>query len=543
MVNFIHYREKNTLSKLIIIGKKMSSIDKNVAFYSLIAAFGGFVFGLDAANISGAIRFISSQFELTSSQTGTVAGIALIGVICALFITGPLCERFGRKKVLLAIALTYSVSTILSSTAVSYEMLVIGRFIGGVAFASITVSAMYIGEIAPADKRGKFVSTNQLMIAVGLLLAFIINYFLIKMMDDISWINNENVWRYMLGAELIANFIWVTLIFFIPESPRWLIMKGRNEEAKTILAKISLESQIEPTITEVTASINLDKKNTILNQLKELFSTKMRFVLFLAVVYAVVQGATGMNAVLFFAPLVFEQVGMSVQDTFMQTIIMGLVGVISTIFAIAFVEKLGRRFLTLGGLMLVVIAHGSTWFGFSQATYEFDTSVMIKIEKQLTQENYDVERLKPLAGKVFNSDVDLKVQLAEIFNKKELPLVSGIVINASIQGINAAMVLFGIFAFLAAFNLSIGPILWVIFSEIFPNNVRSVALPFAALVQTIASWSVSEFFPWQLEHLGVSNIFLIYGGIGLFGLVLMFFILPETKGKTIEAIEKELVTA
>lgn len=521
----------------------MSSIDRNVAFYSLVAAFGGFVFGLDAANISGAIRFISSLFELTSAQTGTVAGIALIGVICALFITGTLCDRFGRKKVLLAIAITYSLSTILSAFAINYEMLVVGRFIGGVAFASITVSAMYIGEIAPADKRGKFVSANQLMIAIGLLLAFLINYFLIKVMDDIQWLNNENIWRYMLGAELIANAIWITLILFIPESPRWLVIKGRSDEARDVLNKISSPQQIEDIIADVKNSVNTEEKNGTLDQLKILFSKKMRFVLSLAIVYAIVQGATGMNAVLFFAPLVFEQVGMSVQDTFLQTVIMGLVGVVSTIFAISFVEKLGRRFLTLAGLFLVVVAHGSTWFGFSQASYVFSDETFVNVEQQLSKQNVDISRVQSLLGKTFNTDVELKVELAKIFDKKELPLVSGVVINSSIQGINAPMVLFGIFAFLAAFNISIGPILWVIFSEIFPNQVRSVALPFAALVQTIASWSVSEFFPWQLEHLGVSTIFLIYGVIGLVGLIVMSFMLPETKGKTIEAIEKELVVA
>ncbi|MBU2924841.1 MFS transporter [Colwellia sp. 1_MG-2023] len=521
----------------------MTGIDKNVAFYSLVAAFGGFVFGLDAANISGAIRFISSLFELTSEQTGTVAGIALIGVIFALFITGTLCERFGRKKVLLAIAITYSLSTILSAFAINYEMLVVGRFIGGVAFASITVSAMYIGEIAPADKRGKYVSANQLMIAIGLLLAFLINYFLIKAMDDIQWLTNENIWRYMLGAELIANAVWITLILFIPESPRWLIMKGRSDEAQAILIKTVAENQINDIISDVEESVSSQEKNNTFTQLKILFSKKMRFVLSLAIVYAIVQGATGMNAVLFFAPLVFEQVGMSVQDTFLQTVIMGLVGVVSTIFAISFVEKLGRRFLTLAGLFLVVVAHGSTWFGFSQANYVFDEKTFVAIEQDLSQQNINISRLAPLMGKTYSTDVELKAELAKIFSNKELPLLSGTVINSSIQGINVPMVLFGIFAFLAAFNISIGPILWVIFSEIFPNNVRSVALPFAALVQTISSWSVSEFFPWQLEHLGVSTIFFIYGVIGLVGLIIMSFMLPETKGKTIEAIEKELVTS
>ncbi|KXI28887.1 MFS transporter [Paraglaciecola hydrolytica] len=515
--------------------------NKNVTFYSLIAAFGGFVFGLDAANISGAIRFISSQFELTNTQTGTVAGIALIGVICALFVTGTLCEKFGRKKVLIAIALAYSLSSLISAFALSYEMLVFGRFIGGVAFASITVSAMYIGEIAPADKRGKFVSVNQLMIAIGLLLAFIINYFLIKSMDSIAWLNNENVWRFMLGAELVANAVWLSLLFLVPESPRWLVMKGKESEAKLVFKKITNEANIEPTINAIQDSLIRDVKVSLGSQLKMLFSRKLSFVLWLAVIYAIVQGATGMNAVLFFAPMVFEQVGMSVQDTFMQTIIMGLVGVVSTVIAITFVEKLGRRFLTLGGLLLVVAAHGATWWGFKHAHYVFDQNAMVNIEQKLTALQIDTTKLQPLTGITFDSDVELKRELATIFDKKELPLVSGFIITESIRDINATLVLFGIFAFLAAFNMSIGPIMWVIFSEVFPNKVRSVALPFAALVQTISSYSISEFFPWQLDNLGVANIFFMYGVLGLIGLVIMAKILPETKGKTIEDLERQLV--
>lgn len=193
--------------------------------YSLIAAFGGFVFGLDAANISGALRYVSSQFELTSLQTGNVVGCAIVGVIIALFFTGTLCQKFGRKKVLIGIALTYSLSTVISAFAVSYPMLVVGRFIGGVAFASITVSAMYIGEIAPANKRGKFVSVNQLLITLGSLFAFVVNYFFIKYMGSIEWLNEVNIWRYMLGFEIVPNIIWFSLLMTIPESPRWLMSK------------------------------------------------------------------------------------------------------------------------------------------------------------------------------------------------------------------------------------------------------------------------------------------------------------------------------
>ncbi|MBU2878971.1 MFS transporter [Aliiglaciecola sp. 3_MG-2023] len=514
--------------------------DSLVTQYSLIAAFGGFIFGLDAANISGAIRFVSSLFELDSIQQGTVVGCALLGVIVALLFTGTLCDKYGRYRVLLGIGFTYSLSSLISATAVNYEMLVVGRFIGGVAFASITVSAMYIGEIAPAKKRGKFVSVNQFMIGLGLLVAFVVNYFLLSAMDDISWINKDNVWRVMLGAELIANAVWVTLLFRVPESPRWLIKQGRDTEARTVFSKIALPEKIEQLINEIKHSLKEDVKLNTQGQLKLLFSPRLRFVLLIAVCYAIVQGATGMNAVLFFAPMVFEQIGMSVEDTFMQTITIGVVGLVATLIAIGFVEKLGRRILTVAGLLLVVVAHGSTWFGFSQANYVFDETAVGSITSQLQQQGIETDKIEQLHGETFANDVALKSKLAELFNNKDLPMVSGIIIKATIKGVNAPLVLFGIFAFLAAFNLSIGPIMWVIFSEVFPNAVRSVALPFAALVQTISSWSIQQFFPWQLNNMGVANIFMLYAVIGFIGLIIMYFFLPETKGKTIEEIEREL---
>lgn len=519
----------------------MSKINKNVTSYSLIAAFGGFVFGLDLMNISGAIGFISSLFELDNGQKGRVVGIGFLGVVCALFFVGTLVERFGRKKILIAIALAYSLSSLLSAFAISYEMLVVGRFIGGAAFASITVSAMYIGEIASAKQRGKFVSVNQLMIAIGILLASVINFFLIKYLSDISWLNNENIWRYMLGAELIANVIWVVLLMSVPESPRWLLKKGRIEEAKVIINKIVPADEVEAFMTDVQASFHHETKTDTFTQLKNLFHKRMTLVLWIAIAYAIVQGGTGMNALLSFAPMVFEQVGMTTEDTFMQTIVMGVVNLSAVFIAIFTIEKLGRRFLTLTGLILVIVAHSSSWFGFKDATYEFNEVAYIKIIEQLEGQQVDITKLKPLVGTVYSNDVELKKTLKEVLTKKELPIATGTIINNTIVGVNSMLILFGIFAMLAAFNMSIGPILWVIFSEIFPNNVRSVALPFAALVQTLSSWAISELFPWQLDTFGAANIFLMYGFIGAMGFIVMYFILPETKGKSIELIEKELV--
>lgn len=512
-----------------------TNFTRNAALYAVFAAFGGFVFGLDAANLSGAIRYVSAQFGLDSIQTGNVGIAPLVGVIFALLFTGWMCERFGRKKVLLTIAFTYALSSILSALAVNYHMLLVGRFIGGVAFASLTVSAMYIGEISPADKRGKYVSVAQLLIGLGIMVAFIVNYFLVKALPNSSWLTETNIWRYMLGFELIANAIWIAMILKIPESPRWLMKKGREDEARVILATMQSQTAIDDEVGQIKSSLAEDPKTTARQQLKLLFRKKLNIAIAVAIIYAVVQGATGMNAVLFFAPIVFEQIGMSTELAYFQTIIFGVIGVVCTIIAIALVEKLGRRFLTLTGLALVVIAHTSSWYGFKNATYDLSPAAITEIAEQ----GVDTSKLVSLSGKTYASDVDLKADLAGIYSKNELPLVSGAVINSTID-INPAFVLFGIFAFIAAFNVSIGPIMWVIFSEVFPTSVRSVALPFAALVQTISSFAVTKFFPWQLENLGSANTFLVFAVIGFIGLAILFFLLPETKGKTIEQIAKDL---
>ncbi|WP_020208782.1 sugar porter family MFS transporter [Gilvimarinus chinensis] len=516
----------------------MHSYDNKVTKFSLIAAFGGFVFGLDAANISGAVRFVSAQFQLDALEQGLVVSCALLGVIVALFFTGSLVERFGRKSVLLGIAFAYTLSSLISSLAMNYPMLVAGRFIGGVAFASLTVSAMYIGEMAPPKTRGRFVSINQLLITLGSLVAFVVNYFLVKSMAGIEWLNESNIWRFMLGAELIVNVVWIALLVTIPESPRWLAKKRRDDDARKVLLMTLPAEQVDNTMLEIQHSIHQEGDVPVLKQLRQLFSGPMRFVLLVAVAYAVVQGGSGMNAVLFYAPTVFEQIGATVESSFMQTILLGAVAVIFTLVAIFSVEKFGRRNLTLVGLTIIVLAHCSIWYGFNNASYSIDEQSLTVIAEQ----GVEVESLGSLIGTTYANDVELKAVLAERFDKSELPLISGAVINASID-IDATFVLLGLFAFLAAFNMSIGPIMWVVFSEIFSNDVRSVALPFAALVQTLASFSIQQIFPWQLEVMGAASTFLNYAFVALAGLVVMGIFLPETKGKSIEEIEQDLVKA
>ncbi|MGR5063857.1 MFS transporter [Photobacterium sp. DNB22_13_2] len=509
--------------------------NRRVTQYALISAFGGFVFGLDAANISGVVRYVTAQFGLSSMQMGSVVGVAGIGAIVALMITGSLCDKYGRKNILLGLACLYTLSSTISSLASSYEVLLVGRFIGGMAFCSLSISSMYIGEIAPADKRGKFVSINQLLITIGSLVAFIVNYLLVKSIGAIDVVTTETVWRFMLGFELIPNIIWIVLLVKVPKSPRWLISKGRITEAREVFKKIVPANEIEPLIMNVRQTVSGDNTN-LLGQVKDLFSRRMRLVLFIAVAFAITQQVIGINAVLFYAPVVFEQIGMSVESSFMQTIYVGIVNVSFTIVAILFVEKLGRRKLTLAGLALIVIAHGSSWYGFHSATYQLDEQAVASLQQQ----KIPTEPLAALVGTHYSSDVEFKADLAELYSPNELPLVTGPIIESAIN-INASYVLFGIFVFLGAFHFSIGPIMWVIFSEIFPNKIRSIAIPFAALITSLTSYFVQQFFPWQLEHFGAGNTFLSYGAVGLVSLIIMLKVLPETKSKSIEDIEAELV--
>ncbi len=514
----------------------MTDLTNRVIRYSLIAAFGGFVFGIDAANISGGVRYIQSLFELSATQIGLVVSCAIAGVIFSLLFAGTLAETYGRKKVLLGIATAYLLSSLISALAPSFEMLVLGRFIGGVAFASLTISAMYIGEIAPAETRGKFVSINQLLITLGSLLAFIVNYFFVKLIGNSDWVTEENVWRFMLGFEVVPNIIWISLLLTIPESPRWLIKKSREVEAEAVFARFVPRAHIASLVASIKNSLSSNQQTSTYHQLRELFSRKMFMVLLIAICYAIVQGGTGMNAVLFYAPTVFEQVGMSTQSTMMQTIVLGSVAVTFTLVSIVFVDKLGRRALTLAGLSLVVVAHLSSWYGFKTATYKIDAAAIVKMQEQ----NIDVDKVEGFLDKTYVNDVALKADLSSVYSKKELPLVTGPIINATIS-IDAVFVLTGIFLFLAAFNMSIGPIMWVIFSEIFPNRVRSIALPFAALIQSVSAVTIQQFFPWQLENVGSANTFLTYAVVGFVGLLIMMKILPETKNKSIEDIENKLV--
>lgn len=515
----------------------MNFYEKNAYLYATIVAMGGFIFGLDAALISGTIRFIVSEFNLTDLELGTVVSAPGLGVLLALPIAGWASNKLGRKVILQIIALLYVVSALASTFATSYWALVSARFLGGLAFSSISLASMYIGEIAPSKWRGKLVSMTQINIVIGLSAAYFINYLILQIANsDANWVIDfavkENTWRWMLGAEIIPALLWLGLLFLIPKSPAWLVYNDKYGEAKGTLTKLIPKSEIDLHLEEMQKSIKKDTQyNSIKNQLKTIFSKPMRVILIIAMTIAIAQQATGINAILFYAPTIFEQLGIGTDAAFMQAIWIGLTSIVFTILGLLLVDKIGRRPLIISGMVWIIMSLGVCYYGFDKASYTLDRTDLLELKSIKNS-----ERLNPLLNIKYDSDIEFKEALNETLGYEDARNYSNVLIQKA-ANINAILILIGILSFIAAFHFSVGPVMWVLFSEIFPISLRGIAIPFFTLITSIISYLVQKFFPWQMATMGISNTLLFYAIIVFVGLVILYKYLVETKNMSIEEIQ------
>ncbi len=515
----------------------MKSFKKNAFIYATIVAMGGFVFGLDAALISGAFKFITAEFNLNEWQVGALGFGPGIGVIVALPLAAWASNKYGRKATLKIIAALYLISALGSAFAPSFITLMSARFLGGLAFSSITLAAMYIGEVSPAKWRGKLVSMTQINIVVGLTAAYFINYWLVQSINaDAAWVTTlgvkEYTWRWMLGIEIVPALIWFGLLYLVPKSPAWLVYQGRLEEAKETLAKVIPANEIDKQVAEMQQSVaegNQDR--SVGSQLKEIFSSKMSIIAIVALTMSLVQQFTGINAVLTYAPTVMEQLGLGEQAAFQQAIWVGLVSVIFTILSLVLIDRIGRRPMMIWGLVWVVASLGICAYGFGAAKYELTNKAITEMS-----DIPEVNKLTALVGKQFNTDIEFKEAVIGVMGEISARDNSSTFLQKSAV-LNAGLILFGILSFIAAFHFSVGPIMWVLLSEIFPIGLRGIAIPFFALISSTISALTQFFFPWQLANMGASTIFLFYGAIVFVGLLILFKYLPETKNMTIEEIQ------
>jgi len=449
----------------------------------LVAALGGLLFGYDTAVISGAIGFLQTHFDLSPAMKGWAASSALVGCFVGVAFAGELNDRLGRKTSLLISAVLFLISAIGTAVPDTLTQFIIFRTIGGlgVGIASMT-SPMYIAEISPARLRGRMVSVNQLAIVSGMLVVYFVNYFIagfgeaadqlagVTVPED-TW-NITTGWRWMFGSEALPALLLFVLMMMVPESPRFLTSKGRDEEARRVLARIDGEQHADQEMAEIKAALASES-----GSLAQLLQPGMRIVLVIGILLAVLQQVTGINVILYYGPEIFKQTGADMDAALLWTIIVGACMALFTLVAIWTVDRIGRKPLMIAGaagMGICLLASGLA-FHFQQA---------------------------------------------------------------------GTWVLVFILGYIACFSLSVGPVVWVILSEIFPTKIRGRAMAIATFCLWVANFIVSQTFPMMDEnpaliarfHHGFP--FWVYAAFCVVLVLVMIRLVPETKGRSLEEIER-----
>ncbi len=495
-------------------------------FISFIVALGGFLLGFDSAVISGAISGIRVYFEMSDWQLGFSVGCVIFGAMAGNIVAGPISDKFGRKNVLLVTAMLFTISALWSATATTYVSFVIARIIGGVGIGgAILIAPIYIAEIAPPKLRGSLVSLNQLNIVIGISVAYFSNYFL-KDLEGESW-------RWMLGVEAIPAIIYFVALFAVPRSPRWLIQRlNLVKIAEKILIRIGGKEYAQLTIEEIQRGI---AKKEAKGTFSDLFSSRMKTIMIIALGIAFFQQITGINAVFYYAPTIFEQAGGSTNSSFLQAIVVGLTNLVFTLVAIRLIDRLGRKPLLIIGTSAMAIALSMATLAFNNATYDINAKTLAKIENQEMK-----TALTELEGESYNSQKEMFAAVNSLLNKKQLFSFKRNEIKNFIS-INATMVLIAILLYVAAFAISLGPVMWTLLSEIFPGNIKGIAISVVGFFNSLVSYTVTQFFPWELTNLGPTITFAIYAVMAVLSLLFVQKYVIETKGKSLEEVEELLI--
>ena len=456
----MHIETNNAVGETLLVKWPAGAYNYAIRI-AVIAALGGFLFGFETAVISGAEKIIQSLWQLSSFWQGFTVASSLIGTVIGSLIAGNPAQKYGRKKVLIVIAIMYLLSAIGCASSSVWLLFVTFRFIGGVAVgASSVVGPMYIAEISPAPIRGRLAGLFQLNIVAGIFVAYLTNFLFIGM--------GEDSWRWMLGIMIIPAGLFALLVRTIPESPRWLVLNNRDEEAKIVFAKTG----------EHDAHILIKEEHELSkNGIKEsLFNGKYGKPILFAVVLAMFNQLSGINAILYYAPRIFEMAGFSKEDAFLQPVYIGAANLFFTFLAMTVIDKFGRKKLLITGAIGMIVFLALTAHAFS---------------------------------------------------------------SGGTMGTNVLIYLIG---FIAFFAFSQGAVIWVFISEIFPNSVRSQGGSLGSFTHWIMAAIISWTFPIIVEGSpnGGFYSFIFYTVMMFLSLLFIARFIPETKGKTLEQIQKEL---
>ena len=467
------------------------------------------------------MSYAGPEFDLTEGQIGWVVSSPSFAAMIAMLFSGRLSDVIGRKKILLIVAFLYAVSALFSAYAISYEMLYIARMIGGLAFgAALILAPMYIAEVSTPENRGKLVSIQQLNIVLGFFAAFLSNYFFNKYnTPESTFLNDENVWRWMLGVELIPALLYFIALFFVPRSPRWLYLKNKFEEAKKVLKAIHGEVKAEEEIISIEQNINAEKDLSKV-AIKDLLKRSLRFILVVGLVVGVLQQITGINAVYFYATSIFKQTGIGTDASFSSGVLLSTITVIFTFVAMYLIDRMGRRPLLLFGTAGIALSLLLCAYGFKQAKYELTSEEINSFGFS------DAKKLLPYANQVFENDIDFKNAMKMALGNQIYSKNDGAILEAATT-MNATLVLIGILGFIACFAFSLGPVMWVLLSELYPIKYRGLAIGVIAFINSFISSVVQLIFPWELSNLGNAMSFFLFGAIAFIGFFVLLKILPE----------------
>lgn len=445
-----------------------------VIFLSIVAALGGILFGYDTAVISGTTTDVAAQFSLNDISKGWYVGCALVGSIIGVAVAGMLSDFLGRKKTMLIASVLFSVSAIGCCLCQGIDDLVIYRIIGGLGIGIVSiVSPIYISEISPAKIRGTMVSLYQLAVTMGLLLAYLVNFIILKNSGTstftgfFKWIFADELWRGMLGSETVVTLLFFLVIFFIPESPRWLIVKGKDERAMKIFRH--LKSEDSGALEEYSMT-----KASIAGEVKSEWSALKEKGIVKAVLIgsaiAILGQFMGVNAVLYYGPDIFADAGLAAEDSSFSTVLVGLVNMLTTVLAVFIIDKVGRKKLIYFGVSSMI-------------------ACLIAI---------------------------------------------GLIFALGGGGI-LLLVFFLLYIFSQA--ISISAVVFVLLSEMYPNRVRGIAMSIAGLALWVGTYLIGQFTPWCMTNLTPAGTFFLFAVMCIPYMLIMWKKVPETTGKTLEEIE------
>jgi len=437
---------------------------------SSVAAIGGFLFGFDTGVISGTLIFLqdTNGWALTDSQLGGVTTAVLLGAVFGCLISGRITDIFGRKKIIIMTSAIFMCGAVLSGSAPDVRFLIISRwFLGvGIGIASFSVP-LYIAEISPARNRGALVTINQLMITVGILVSYITDYWIANDADPFSW-------RLMFHIGFIPGFMLFVGMFFLPETPRWLISKGRYDEGANVLKRVEDPDLYSTSLNKLKEEIIADEKNK--SSVKQIFTPSLKYPLIIGVGIMILTEFTGIDTIVYYTPKIFKIAGyISNEQSILPAIIVGGANVFFTVVSIFLLDRIGRRNLYFTGISGLVITLISLGFCFH-----------------------------------------FQNELGDIFSLLTISTM---------------------FLFIGSFALSFGPLSWLIISEVFPLKFRGLGMSIGAFILWSATALVNYSFLKIVDVLTLAGTFWAFGIMGILSAIWGFFYIPETKGKSLEYIE------